>query len=75
MPVVTCEYGIDPPNPASKRLDWAFGILEFGRQSVADGKKLVSLSVAQVGVTGIIPIGQSKINHDLSWKIKLSKKR
>jgi predicted GNAT superfamily acetyltransferase len=52
VPVVTCEYDIDPPNPASARFHRAFGFLEVGRQSVAGGKKLVSLQVAQAGVEG-----------------------
>ncbi len=46
VPVVTCEYDIDPPNPAFARFHRAFGFLEVGRQSVAGGKKLVSLQVA-----------------------------
>ena len=47
VPVVTCEYDIDPPNPTSERFHRTFGFLEVGRQPVAGGKKVVSLQVAQ----------------------------
>jgi predicted GNAT superfamily acetyltransferase len=46
--VITCEYNIDPPNPASKRFHDKFGFKELGRQRVAGGSKLVSLQVAVV---------------------------
>jgi predicted GNAT superfamily acetyltransferase len=46
--VVTCEYDIDPPNPASERFHRAFGFAEVGRQAVAGGKKRVSLQAAMV---------------------------
>jgi predicted GNAT superfamily acetyltransferase len=48
VPVVTCEYDIDPPNPASERFHKAFGFAEVGRQAVAGGKKRVSLQAAMV---------------------------
>jgi predicted GNAT superfamily acetyltransferase len=45
---VTCEYDIEPPNPASERFHRTFGFMEVGRQSVAGGKKQVSLQAAPV---------------------------
>jgi hypothetical protein len=44
---ITCEYNIEPPNPASKRFHDKFGFKELGRQWVAGGTKLVSLQVAK----------------------------
>jgi predicted GNAT superfamily acetyltransferase len=46
--LVTCEFDIDPPNPASERFHGRFGFREVGRQWVADGRKRVSLQVAPV---------------------------
>ena len=46
---VTCEYNIDPPNPASKRFHDRYGFRELGTQWVANGTKLVSLQAAEVG--------------------------
>lgn len=46
--VVTCEFDVDPPNPASERFHARFGFREAGRQWVADGRKQVSLQVAPV---------------------------
>ena len=46
VPVVACEFDVDPPNPASERFHAKFGFGEVGRQSVANGAKLVSLQVA-----------------------------
>lgn len=43
---ITCEYNIEPPNPASKRFHDRFGFQELGRQWVAGGTKLVSLQAA-----------------------------
>jgi uncharacterized protein len=51
VPVVACEYDIDPPNPVSERFHRTFGFAEVGRQAVAGGKKQVSLQIAQVGLT------------------------
>jgi predicted GNAT superfamily acetyltransferase len=46
--LVTCEFDIDPPNPASEGFHARFGFREAGRQRVADGRKQVSLQVAPV---------------------------
>ena len=45
---VTCEFDVDPPNPASEAFHRSFGFCEVGRQRVAGGRKLVSLQVAEV---------------------------
>jgi len=45
---VTCEYNLEPPNPASRAFHDRFGFRELGQQRVAGGAKLVSLQVAQV---------------------------
>ena len=44
---VTCEFDVDPPNPASEAFHRSFGFREVGRQRVAGGSKLVSLQVAE----------------------------
>ncbi len=41
--IVTCEYDVEPPNPASEMFHHRLGFVEVGRQRVASGKKLVSL--------------------------------
>jgi len=46
---ITCEYNVQPPNPASQRFHDKFGFKELGQQWVAQGTKLVSLQVAEVG--------------------------
>jgi predicted GNAT superfamily acetyltransferase len=46
--LVTCEFDVDPPNPASERFHAGFGFREVGRQWVADGRKQVSLQSALV---------------------------
>jgi predicted GNAT superfamily acetyltransferase len=45
---VTCEYNIEPPNPASQRFHDRFGFHEVGSQWVAGGRKRVSLQVAEL---------------------------
>lgn len=49
-PVVTAEIDIEPPNPVSLRFHEKFGFKEVGKQSVAGGKKIVSLQAAQIAV-------------------------
>ena len=44
---ITCEYNIQPTNPASQRFHDKFGFRELGRQWVAHGTKLVSLQAAE----------------------------
>ncbi len=45
---LTCEFDIDPPNPASAKFHAYFGFREIGRQSVGGGKKEVSLQVRAI---------------------------
>lgn len=45
---VTCEYNLQPPNPASQRFHDKFGFKEIGTQWVANKTKLVSLQAAVV---------------------------
>ena len=48
IPAVTCEYNLQPPNPASQRFHDKFGFKEIGSQWVANNTKLVSLQVAEI---------------------------
>jgi len=48
VPVVTCEFDIDPPNPVSANFHAKYGFREVGRQLVANGTKTVSLQAAHV---------------------------
>ena len=45
---LTCEFDIDPPNPASERFHGRYGFREVGRQRLANGKQ-VSLQARAVG--------------------------
>lgn len=45
---ITCEYNIDPPNPASRAFHDRFGFCELGTQWVAGGTKQVSLQAAEI---------------------------
>ena len=45
---VTCEYNIQPPNPASKNFHDKFGFKELATQWVANGAKEVTLQAATV---------------------------
>lgn len=49
-PVLTAEIDIEPPNLDSLEFHKAFGFSEVGRQSVADGKKVVSLQCLDLKV-------------------------
>lgn len=55
VPVVTCEFDIDPPNPISANFHAKYRFSEVGRQIVANGTsgtkgtKTVSLQAAHVG--------------------------
>ena len=48
--VVTCEFDIDPPNELSRRFHQRYGFREVGSQSVASGKKRVSLQARSAGL-------------------------
>jgi predicted GNAT superfamily acetyltransferase len=46
---VTCEFDVDPPNPASARFHAQFGFREVGRQAVAyGGGKSVALQALEL---------------------------
>ena len=45
---VTCEFDLDPPNPASARFHARFGFREVGTQWLGGGKKQVSLQVCSL---------------------------
>lgn len=47
LPVITCEYNVDPPNEPSRRFHDKFGFEEVGTQWVSNRTKLVSLQVAK----------------------------
>ena len=44
---ITCEYNIDPTNPASRAFHDKYGFKELGTQWVAGGTKQVSLQAAE----------------------------
>lgn len=46
--LVTCEFDTDPPNEQSRRFHGHYGFEEVGAQSVASGKKRVSLQAVAV---------------------------
>jgi len=45
FPYITAEIDIEPPNPGSLAFHKQFGFMEVGRQSILEGKKVVSLQV------------------------------
>lgn len=49
VPVITCEYNLQPPNPASRAFHAKYGFREVGTQWVAGGTKQVSLQAANPG--------------------------
>ena len=48
VPYIAAEIDINPPNPGSLIFYEKFGFKEVGKQTVADGKKLVSLQVVSL---------------------------
>jgi uncharacterized protein len=48
VPVITCEYNIEPPNEASRRFHNRFGFSEVGTQWLDGGTKRVSLQAAHI---------------------------
>lgn len=47
VPVIVCEFDIEPPNPASQRFHARQGFREVGRQSLGGGK-VVSMQALEV---------------------------
>ena len=45
---LTCEFDVEPPNEGSRRFHEGHGFREVGTQSVAAGKKQVSLQVVSI---------------------------
>ncbi len=48
VPLITCEFDIEPPNPASARFHAKLGFREIGRQQLDGGRKIVSLQALDV---------------------------
>jgi predicted GNAT superfamily acetyltransferase len=48
VPLIACEFDIEPPNPASARFHAKLGFREVGRQRLYGGKKTVSLQALDV---------------------------
>jgi len=48
VPLITCEFDIEPPNPASERFHARLGFREVGRQLLHGGRKTVSLQALDV---------------------------
>ena len=48
VPILACEFDLEPANAVSARFHAKFGFREVGRQSVAAGSKRVSLQTADV---------------------------
>jgi len=48
VPLITCEFDIEPPNPASERFHAKLGFREIGRQQLDSGRKTVSLQALDV---------------------------
>lgn len=45
---ITCEYNLEPPNPASRAFHHKFGFREVGTQWLAGGSKQVSLQAVKI---------------------------
>ncbi len=48
VPLLACEFDVEPPNPVSARFHASLGFREVGRQSLHDGRKAVSLQALDV---------------------------
>lgn len=46
--LITCEFDVEPPNPASERLHRRLGFREVGTQCVGPGNKRVSLQALTI---------------------------
>lgn len=58
VPLMTCEFDIEPPNLASQQFHERLGFRELGRQVLGGGRKVVSLQGLEVG-TGDTPLAAS----------------
>lgn len=59
VPLIACEFDIEPPNPASGRFHAKLGFREVGRQQLDGGSKTVSLQALDVAV-GNAPAGKDR---------------
>ncbi|GGY13664.1 GNAT family acetyltransferase [Rhodanobacter panaciterrae] len=57
VPLITCEFDIEPPNPASERFHARLGFREIGRQQLDGGRKTVSLQALDI-TTGNTSLGK-----------------
>jgi hypothetical protein len=57
VPHITCEFDLEPPNPASHAFHRRYGFREVGRQLVAGGTKEVSLQLREGAGPGSTPAG------------------
>jgi predicted GNAT superfamily acetyltransferase len=57
VPLITCEFDIEPPNPTSARFHARLGFREVGRQRLDGGSKTVSLQALDVAA-GNTPLGK-----------------
>ena len=57
VPLITCEFDLEPPNPASERFHARRGFREVGRQQLDGGRKVVSLQALDVAA-GDTPLGK-----------------
>ena len=48
VPMVVCEYNLEPPNPASAAFHARFGFAEVGQRVYSDGVRRVSMQAAPV---------------------------
>lgn len=56
VPFITCEFDIDPPNPASQRFHARLGFREVGRRQLDGGCKTVSMQALDLALeSGITP--------------------
>jgi predicted GNAT superfamily acetyltransferase len=53
---LTCEFDLDPPNPASAKFHQRYGFREVGRQWLGGGKKQVSLQARDLKPEGPAPV-------------------
>lgn len=55
VPIIACEFDVEPPNPASERFHARLGFREVGRQQLHGGRKTVSLQVLDVAADSTPP--------------------
>jgi predicted GNAT superfamily acetyltransferase len=48
VPLITCEFDVEPPNPASERFHARLGFRDVGRLPLLGGRKTVSLMALDV---------------------------